>query len=83
MTDNVGPETVQSDAPDAGSPTSVKGWGSAMSKAKNRENLVKALDESRRTEKEIIKADAHEDDELAERIVDSLEKSPGQAGEDA
>jgi hypothetical protein len=54
-----------------------------MSKKKNRENLAKALDESRKTEKEIIKADAREDDELVEKIVDSLEKSPGQTGEDA
>jgi hypothetical protein len=54
-----------------------------MSKKKNRENLAKALDESRRAEKEIIRADAQEDDELAEKIVDSLEKSPGQTVEDA
>ena len=58
----------------------MKGTGpAAMSKKKNRENLAKALDESRRTEKEIIAADAQEDDELAEKIVDSLAKSPGQS----
>jgi hypothetical protein len=53
-----------------------------MSKKKNRENLVKALEESRTTEKAIIKSDAQEDDELTEKIVDSLEKSPGQKGDD-
>ncbi len=54
-----------------------------MTKKENRESLAKALDESRRTEKEIIAADAQEVDELAEKIVENLEKSPGRGGEDA
>jgi hypothetical protein len=49
-----------------------------MGKKENRETLARALEESRRAEKDIINADAREDDELAERIVENLEKSPGQ-----
>jgi hypothetical protein len=69
--------------PTPGAQRAWRGRAAAMSKKKNRENLAKALDESRRAEKEIIRADAQEDDELAEKIVDSLEKSPGQTVEDA
>lgn len=50
---------------------SAKGCGPAvMIKKENREYLAKALDESRRSEKEIIHADAQEDDELDEKIIE-------------
>jgi hypothetical protein len=45
-----------------------------MSK-ESRERLAKALEESRRAEKEIIEADAREDDEQTERIVGEIQKS--------
>jgi hypothetical protein len=45
-----------------------------MSK-ESRERLAKALEESRRAEKEIITAEAREDDEQTERIVEEIQRS--------
>jgi len=45
-----------------------------MSK-ESRERLAEALEASRRAEKDIIAAEAREDDELTERIVDEIQRS--------
>lgn len=47
-----------------------------MSNKERRERLARALEEARRAEKEIIEAEAREDDELTERIVDELQPPP-------
>jgi hypothetical protein len=53
-----------------------------MSK-QSRERLAKALQESRRAEKDIIDAEAREDDEQADRLVDELERSRREADDAA
>jgi hypothetical protein len=52
----------------------LKGWSAGMSR-ESRERLAKALEESRRVEKQIIEADVREDNQLAERIVQGIRRS--------
>jgi hypothetical protein len=53
--------------------------GLAGMSRESRERLIKALEQSRSAEKQIIGAESRKDDEQAERIVDLLHRAPADA----